>query len=76
MPWFLTTIGVLVEKGAGAGSGFSDHEYEKAGAILVDKAKDIWEEADMVVKVKEPLEPEFPLDETRAGSFHLSPSGC
>ena len=52
---------VLIEKGAGAGSGFSDHEYEKAGAILFDKAKEVWEEADMVVKVKEPLEPEFPL---------------
>lgn len=52
---------VLVEKGAGRGSGFSDHEYGKAGAILVDKANDIWDEADMVVKVKEPLELEFPL---------------
>ena len=52
---------VLVEKGAGAGSGFSDHEYGKAGAILVDKKIDVWGEADMVVKVKEPLEPEFPM---------------
>jgi alanine dehydrogenase len=52
---------VLVEKGAGTGSGFSDHEYGKTGAILVDKSKDVWSEADLVVKVKEPLEPEFPL---------------
>src|SRR4030042_636473 len=52
---------VLVEKGAGAGSGFSDHEYGKAGAIFVDKEIDVWGEADMVVKVKEPLEPEFPM---------------
>jgi len=52
---------VLVEKSAGVGSGFLDHEYGKAGAILVDKAKDIWNEVEMVVKVKEPLEPEFPL---------------
>ena len=52
---------VLVEKSAGMGSGFSDHEYGKTGAILVDKAKDIWNEAEMVVKVKEPLEPEFSL---------------
>lgn len=51
---------VLVEKGAGGGSGFSDHEYQKAGATLIDKAKNIWDEADMIVKVKEPLEPEFP----------------
>jgi alanine dehydrogenase len=52
---------VLVEKSAGMGSGFSDLEYGKTGAILVDKAKDIWNEAEMVVKVKEPLEPEFSL---------------
>jgi alanine dehydrogenase len=52
---------VLVEKSAGMGSGFSDHEYGKTGAILVDKAKGIWNEAEMVVKVKEPLEPEFSL---------------
>jgi alanine dehydrogenase len=56
---------VLVEKGAGVGSGFLDHEYGKAGAILIDRAMDVWGEADMVVKVKEPLEPEFPM--TRPG---------
>lgn len=52
---------VLVVKGAGSGSGFSDREYEKAGAKVVEKKEDIWNEAHMVVKVKEPLEPEFPL---------------
>ena len=52
---------VVVEKGAGIGSGFSDREYEKAGAKVVEKKEDIWNEAHMVVKVKEPLEPEFPL---------------
>jgi alanine dehydrogenase len=52
---------VLVEKGAGNGSGFSDKEYEKAGASVVEKKEMIWNEADMIVKVKEPLEPEFPL---------------
>ncbi|MGB7572647.1 MAG: alanine dehydrogenase [Thermodesulfobacteriota bacterium] len=52
---------VLVERGAGEGSGFSDQEYRKTGAIVVEKAKDVWNEAEMVVKVKEPLEPEFPL---------------
>ena len=50
---------VLVEKGAGAGSGFSDTEYERAGAILIESAGEIWNEADMVVKVKEPQEQEF-----------------
>jgi len=52
---------VLVERKAGEGSGFSDQEYRKAGAILVEKAKDVWDESEIVVKVKEPLEPEFPL---------------
>jgi len=52
---------VLVEKGAGEGSGFSDKEYLKAGAVLVDKREEVWAEAEMVVKVKEPLEPEFTL---------------
>ncbi len=52
---------VLVEKGAGDGSGFSDKEYEKAGASVVEKRETIWNEAGMIVKVKEPLEPEFPL---------------
>jgi alanine dehydrogenase len=51
---------VLVEKGAGNGSGFSDKEYEKAGASVVEKREAIWNEADMIVKVKEPLEAEFP----------------
>jgi alanine dehydrogenase len=52
---------VLVERKAGEGSGFSDQEYRKAGATLVEGAKDVWDEADIVVKVKEPLEPEFSL---------------
>jgi alanine dehydrogenase len=56
---------VVVEKGAGEGSGFSNQEYQEAGAILVERGSNVWEEADIVVKVKEPLEPEFPL--MRAG---------
>jgi len=52
---------ILVEKGAGIGSGFSDKEYREAGATLVERKKDVWAEAEMVVKVKEPLEPEISL---------------
>ena len=52
---------VLVEREAGSGSGFSDKEYERAGASVVEKRETIWSEAGMIVKVKEPLEPEFPL---------------
>ena len=49
---------VYVETEAGAGSGFSDSEYEKAGAVIVPNAEDAWT-AEMVLKVKEPLAEEF-----------------
>ena len=52
---------VLVEKGAGKGSGFSDTEFERAGATLIESAGEIWNEADLIVKVKEPQEQEFPF---------------
>ena len=52
---------VYVEKGAGIGSGFSDAEYESAGAVLIDTAAQVWDLSDMMVKVKEPLETEYPL---------------
>jgi alanine dehydrogenase len=49
---------VLVQKSAGLGSGFSDEEFAKAGASLVDTAADAWA-AEMVIKVKEPLSEEY-----------------
>src|SRR5436309_3456372 len=52
---------VLLEKNAGIGSGYPDEEYVKAGAEIVDQAKDVFARADMIVKVKEPREAEFPL---------------
>lgn len=52
---------VLVEKNAGAGSGYPDETYAKAGAEIVDQAKAVFSRADMIVKVKEPLETEFAL---------------
>jgi alanine dehydrogenase len=51
---------VLVERGAGAGSGIEDAEYEGAGAELVSDAAEVWGRADMVVKVKEPISIEYP----------------
>ena len=51
---------VLVEQGAGLGSGFSDEAYRASGATLVPRAGDVWSKAEMVVKVKEPIEPEWP----------------
>lgn len=52
---------VYVETGAGTGSGFSDTDYEKAGATLVDKPADLYEAACLIVKVKEPQETEYNL---------------
>lgn len=52
---------VLVEKDAGTGSGYPDQEYARAGAEIVEQARDVFARADMIVKVKEPLAAEFPL---------------
>jgi len=52
---------VLVEAGAGAGSGFSDAGYEKAGARVVQDKRRLFDEADMIMKVKEPLPAEYDL---------------
>jgi alanine dehydrogenase len=52
---------VLVETNAGLGSGYPDEEYLKAGAEIVEQAKEVFALADMIVKVKEPLKAEFPL---------------
>ena len=52
---------VLIEKGAGLGSGFADAEYAQAGAVLVDEAAEVWRKVEMMVKVKEPLACEYPL---------------
>lgn len=51
----------IVEKGAGLGSGLSDRVYENAGAVLVESAKEVWQQADLIMKVKEPQEFEYPL---------------
>ncbi len=50
---------VFVERGAGAGSGFGDQEYDSAGATLIDSAAEVWSNADMIIKVKEPQPDEY-----------------
>jgi alanine dehydrogenase len=50
---------VYIETGAGVGSGFLDEAYRQSGATLMNRAEDIWAEAEMILKVKEPIEPEF-----------------
>lgn len=51
---------VIVERSAGEGSGFDDALYQRAGAQIIDSADDVWAQADMIVKVKEPIAPEYP----------------
>ncbi|HVL24525.1 MAG TPA: alanine dehydrogenase [Thermomicrobiales bacterium] len=52
---------VLVERSAGAGSGYTDDEYVAEGAEIVDAAADVWDRAGMIVKVKEPVSSEYDL---------------
>ncbi len=68
---------VLIQKGAGLGSGVPDEAYVKAGATIVDTAEEIWKQAEMIIKVKEPLPQEYPL--MRKGQIlftylHLAPA--
>lgn len=51
---------VYIEKGAGLGSGFPDAEYAQNGAVLLDRAGDVWDRVEMMIKVKEPLKEEYP----------------
>src|SRR6476661_4030676 len=52
---------VLIQKGAGLGSGLTDRAYESAGATMIETAEDVWRQADMIMKVKEPQVAEYPL---------------
>jgi alanine dehydrogenase len=51
---------VLVEQGAGLGSGFADDAYKSAGAQIVPAVNDVWAKAEMIMKVKEPIAVEWP----------------
>ena len=57
---------VLVEQGAGLGSGFADDTYRAQGASIVGAAE-LWGRAELILKVKEPIEPEWPC--IRAGQL-------
>jgi alanine dehydrogenase len=50
---------VLVEHGAGVGSGFEDSDYTDTGVRIVDTAAEVWKESEMIMKVKEPIEREW-----------------
>ena len=53
--------GVLVQRSAGVGSGFADHEFASAGASIADSAEAVFAQAQMIVKVKEPVPAEYDL---------------
>jgi alanine dehydrogenase len=61
--YLLTKLGhqLYVERNAGAGAGYPDTEYEQAGAIMSGDHAEIFHEAELIVKVKEPLPSEYPL---------------
>jgi len=66
---------VLVQSGAGVGAGFPDEAYDAVGAEIVPTARDVWDRAELIVKVKEPQPQEIPL--IRAGQtvftyFHFA----
>ena len=68
---------VYVEAGAGIGAGFEDAEYKAAGAVIAETSREVFEKAEMIVKVKEPEEQEY--DYFREGQIlftylHLAPN--
>jgi alanine dehydrogenase len=68
---------ILIETGAGIGSGIADEEYRRAGALLVETAEELYARGEMIVKVKEPLPEEYPR--LRPGTIlftylHLAPA--
>jgi len=50
---------VYIEKNAGLGSGFTDEEYVQNGATICDTALEVWNQSDLIIKVKEPLKSEY-----------------
>src|SRR6187549_347177 len=66
---------VLVESGAGVGAGFPDDAYASVGARLVPDASEVWHESELLLKVKEPIEPEYQLLHPDL-AVHLPASGA
>ncbi len=67
---------IIVEKGAGVGSGISDEAYTKAGADIIESAGEVYQKAGLIVKVKEPIEEEYNLLKPGSAIFtylHLAP---
>ena len=65
---------VVVEAGAGLGSSITDAEFEAAGASIAAGYDQVWSEADMILKVKEPIADRVRPDAAGSGALHLPPS--
>ena len=68
---------IYVQASAGQGSGFSDEEYTKAGAVVLPTIEEVYAIAEMIVKVKEPIEREYALireDQLLFTYFHFASS--
>ena len=60
---------VLIERSAGDGSSIADADYVANGATIIESADDVWAESDLVMKVKEPVAPEYPRLGARKNQF-------
>jgi alanine dehydrogenase len=64
---------ILIETQAGSASGFSDDQYVSAGATVVSSAQEVYQRADLIIKVKEPLPQEHAFFAGRTNHFYLFP---
>ncbi len=62
---------VYVQEDAGIASGYEDKEYIETGAIILPNIEDVYAKSDMIVKVKEPIEPEYSLAKRRSNYIYL-----
>lgn len=68
---------IIIESCAGIGSGITDEQYEEAGAVIIKEVSQLFKEAELIVKVKEPLEEEYELFSQGQALFtylHLAPN--
>jgi len=66
---------VIVQEGAGLGAGFKDEDYKGVGAEIVKTLEEVYDKAELIVKVKEPQPEEYKLLHEGPYSFHL-PTSC
>ncbi|MDA8698768.1 alanine dehydrogenase [Flavobacteriaceae bacterium] len=74
---FKSSNTIFIEKNAGVGSGFTNEEYIKSGAKIINSAEEVYQKSEMIVKVKEPLPEEFNLiqeDQILFTYFHFASS--